>query len=88
MSKKAREEAAKTGELPHQWLLAVMRGKRKFTEKLRIGDAEKTIKRTPTLAERIDAAKAAAPFFQPKLANIEFKDTTVKTHEEALDELE
>lgn len=43
------------GELPHEWLLRVMRN-----EEI---DGEK-----PVLAQRIDAAKAAAPYFAPRLA--------------------
>lgn len=54
MTQKAREEAAKTGELPHEFLLRVSRGEK-------VGDYE------PTFAERIDAAKACAQFFAPKL---------------------
>ena len=55
MTQKAREEAAKTGELPHEFLWRVSRGEN-------IGDYE------ATLADRIDASKACAQFFSPKLA--------------------
>jgi len=55
MSKQAREEAAKTGELPHEYLLRISRG-------------EKIEGYTPTFTERMDAAKAAAPYFAPKLS--------------------
>lgn len=55
--------------LPHEWLLGVMHG----TEKVR--DFEKAadgnlieIERLPSFEERLDAAKAAAPFYAPKLA--------------------
>jgi len=64
MSRLAREEAAATGELPHFLLLRISRGER-------IGDYE------PTFADRVDAAKAAAPYFAPKLAA-----TEVTTREE------
>lgn len=57
MSQKAREEAAKTGELPHEFLLRVMRGGKISGHK-------------PSFAERLDAAKAAAPFYAPRLAAI------------------
>ena len=58
MSWRAREEAAATGELPHMLLLRISRGEK-------IGDYE------PTFADRVDAAKAAAPYFAPKLAATE-----------------
>jgi len=55
MSQRAREEAAATGELPHQVLLRVSRG-------------ESIDGHKPSFAERMDAAKAAAPYYAPKLA--------------------
>lgn len=55
MSKKAREEAAKTGELPHEYLLRISRG-------------EEIDGYKPTFTERMDAAKAAAPYFAPRLS--------------------
>lgn len=56
MSQKARDEAAKTGELPHEFLLRVSRG-------------ETVAGYTPTFNERVDAAKAAAPYYAPKLGS-------------------
>lgn len=38
--------------------------------------------------ERIDAAKAAAPYVHPKLSNVEFQGRMDVGHEDALDELE
>lgn len=69
ITQKAREEAMASGDLPHMWLLRVMRGE-EFEEKHISPKTGKvtTIKRYPTLIERIDAAKAAAPYFAPKLA--------------------
>jgi hypothetical protein len=58
MSRKAREEAAKTGELPHEFLLRIARG-------------ESIDGHAPAFNERMDAAKAAAPYFAPKLAATE-----------------
>lgn len=54
MSNRAREAAAKTGEMPHEFLLRVVRG-------------EDIDGHLPTFAERIDAAKAAAQYFAPRL---------------------
>lgn len=62
-SRKAIIEAAKTGELPHEFLLRVSRG----------GMVDG---REPTFEERLDAAKAAAPYYAPKLAQIEQKIET------------
>lgn len=46
--------AAATGELPHEFLLRVSRGEK-------VGDF------VPSMADRIDAAKAVAPYYAPKL---------------------
>ena len=55
LSQVAIEAATKTGELPHEFLLRVARGE--------AVDGE-----TPTFDKRVDAAKAAAPYFAPRLA--------------------
>lgn len=81
LSQKAREEAARTGILPHEWLLKVSRGEaisqmrlkityhlsgpKKGEEKDREWIEETVFADFPT---RIEAAKAAAPFYAPKLA--------------------
>lgn len=52
------DKAAESGMLPHEFLLAVVRGEA-------VGGV------TPTFDQRLDAAKAAAPFFAPKLAAID-----------------
>ena len=59
ISRKVREDAAKTGELPHELLLRISRG-------------ETIDGHAPAFSERMDAAKAAAPYFAPKLAATEF----------------
>ena len=56
MNTVAREAARRTGELPHQFLLRVARGE----------EIDGTV---PTLNLRVDAAKAAAPYFAPRLAS-------------------
>lgn len=58
VSRKTRDKAAASGMLPHEFLLTVVRGE--------VVDGY-----TPTFAERLEAAKAAAPFFAPKLSSIE-----------------
>ena len=58
VSREARQQAAETGILPHEFLLAVTRG-------------EEIDGYRPSFAERMDAAKAAAGYFAPKLAATE-----------------
>ena len=74
---KAREAAAETGLLPHEWLLKVSRGEgikhkrwvvkydKQGKEVSRDLIEEEVYADFPT---RIDAAKAAAPFYAPRLA--------------------
>lgn len=61
------------GELPHEFLARIARG-----DEITLGVVTKKGKETPitcypTLDQRIDAAKAAAPFFAPRLAQVEQK---------------
>lgn len=51
-------EAEASGMMPHEFLLAVTRG-------------QAFEGYTPTFAERLDAAKAAANYYAPKLSSIE-----------------
>lgn len=74
----ARLEAAQAGLLPHEWLLKVARGEPVPHTKWKITYHAKTgeeLKRELVHEEyyadfgvRIDAAKAAAPFYAPRLA--------------------
>lgn len=70
VSAEAREAAKATGELPHEFLLRVSRG-----ETIQIGTTKKGKPKfyTPSFAARFNAAVAAAPYFQPKLASVEQK---------------
>lgn len=61
-AKAAREWAYATGELPHMFLLRVARG-----EEVKNGGK-------PTFEEMVDAAKACAPFFAPKLQSVTVTD--------------
>ena len=65
----AREAAVATGELPHEFLLRVSRGG-PITDVVAREGIYEAVERTPTFAERVDAAKAAAPFYAPKLASV------------------
>lgn len=74
---KAREAAMETGLLPHEWLLLVSRGEGIKHKRWVIKYDAKGNEKSRDLVEeeiyadfstRIDAAKAAAPFYAPKLA--------------------
>ena len=73
---KAREEAMKTGLLPHEWLLKVARGEPilhkyyRTTVDRRGKEAKELVEEEvyADFATRVDAAKAAAPYFAPKLS--------------------
>lgn len=74
---KAREEAAASGLLPHEWLLMVARGepieqKRwdiKYDKKGNVVSKELVTDIVyPDLPMRQDSAKAAAPYYAPRLA--------------------
>jgi hypothetical protein len=73
----ARLKAAESGLLPHEWLLKVARGEPVAHKRWKISYDKKgeEIKRELLTEEyyadfpqRIDAAKAAAPYYMPKLA--------------------
>ena len=77
VTEKAREAAMETGLLPHEWLLKVSRGEpieqkrwkivydKQGNEKGRELITEEVYADFPT---RIDAAKAASPYYAPRLA--------------------
>jgi hypothetical protein len=75
MSREAREAAASSGQLPHEFLLQVSRGEA-------IGDYQ------PDFKDRMAAAIAAAPFFAPKMAATEHSGSiAMRSHEDALADL-
>lgn len=80
MTMLAQAEAKLAGILPHEWLLKVMRGDailQRYTVEVRdkrnkvIGHEVKEQEVYPDLQMRHDAAKAAAPYFAPKISSIE-----------------
>jgi hypothetical protein len=62
-AKAARDWAYQTGELPHMFLLRVARG-----EAVKPGNVK------PTFEEQVDAAKACAGYFAPKLQSVSIAD--------------
>lgn len=74
---KAREAAMETGLLPHEWLLKVSRGEGIKHKRWVVKYDAKGNEKSRELVEeeiyadfstRLDAAKAAAPFYAPRLA--------------------
>lgn len=62
--------ARKKGMLPHEWLLAVMRGEHVSHHAYNADTGEIVeIVVLPTFQDRIDAAKTVAPYFAPRLSN-------------------
>lgn len=57
-----RRRASLTGDLPHQFLLRIMRGEVIYVQGVGV---------KPDLAMRVDCAKAAAPYYAPKLAQVQ-----------------
>lgn len=62
------DAARATGMLPHEWLLAVMRGEQ-INHFAYDADSQEVIEVIvlPTFADRMEAAKSAAPYFANKL---------------------
>lgn len=71
-------EVVGADELPHEWLLRVARGEKQRVHRLVVRNDPNTgvelsrdwIEETwyPNMEQRLDAARAAAPYFAPKLA--------------------
>ena len=71
MSRAAREEAARSGRLPHEILLDIARGN---PQKLKVVMPDGRIEEQMvgiTLEQLQDAAKAAAPYYAPKISTVE-----------------
>lgn len=72
LSNAARAHAEATGELPHIFLLRITRGEVISTDVMDpVTGQLKKVYQVPDLPMRMDAAKAAAPYFAPKLSAVE-----------------
>jgi hypothetical protein len=72
MTKEARERALLTGELPHEFLLRVSRGEIIRTKIINEATGEEYERvEAYDFDKRIDAAKAAAPYYAPKISTVE-----------------
>lgn len=72
ITEEAREKAKATGQLPHEFLLSVARGEAIYREDIdsETGEIFK-VKEIYDFPVRIDAAKAAAPYYAPKISTVE-----------------
>lgn len=72
VTKESREKAKQTGMLPHEFLLAIAQGQ---AIEHKVIDPETgnilTTYITPDFDKRTDAAKAAAPYYAPKISTVE-----------------
>lgn len=71
MSKAAREEAARSGRLPHEILLDIARGN---PQTIRMPKPDGTTEDKlvgVSLEQMADSAKAAAPYYAPKISTVE-----------------
>ena len=96
VSRMARAAAAASGLLPHEWLLAVSRGEPIPHKRWEIKRDKNGKEISRTLVEeilyadfptRVDAAKAAAPFYAPKLATQTISVNDSATVAEALKQI-
>lgn len=75
MTRKAREEAQRTGLLPHEILLDIARGNPQIIQVPRDQPDGTTLIEESlvgvTMEERKDAAKAAAPYYAPRISAME-----------------
>lgn len=71
LAREAREIAARSGKLPHEILLDIARGN-VIEQKFYADDGQPITRRLiPDLEQIKDAAKAAAPYFAPKISTVE-----------------
>lgn len=77
ITKEAREKAMQTGMLPHEFLLAIVQGRR-ITRKVPHPDPEKAadgitaeVEEQYTFEHRVDAAKSVANYYAPKISTVE-----------------
>lgn len=76
LAKDAREKALATGLLPHEILLSMARGEIQTEQYMDKESGEVLTRMVPVdLEARRDAAKAAAPYFAPKMSTVEVLKT-------------
>jgi hypothetical protein len=72
MAREAREQAKLTGKLPHEIMLDIARGEPQYEKRVdpETGEVTQRLVNVP-LDMRLDAAKAAAPYYAPKISTVE-----------------
>lgn len=70
LAHEAREHAQATGELPHEFMLRMTRGER-ITRKTMVNGKEVEVEEVYDIDKRLDAAKASAPYYAPKISTVE-----------------
>lgn len=85
MAKEAREQARLTGMLPHEILLSMARGEPQERAVIDPATGKQTGRtwQVPDLEQSKDAAKAAAPYYAPKISTVE---VITNVSDEQLDE--
>lgn len=71
IAEEAREQAKATGLLPHEFLLSVARGEPVYKTIALPDGSTKRVQEDYGLPVRLDAAKAAAPYYAPKISTVE-----------------
>jgi len=72
LAKEARDKAAATGVLPHEFLLMIVRGEPIFRIEIEPTTGKKIhVQEQYDFEARRDAAKAAAPYYAPKISTVE-----------------
>lgn len=72
IAEEAREKAKSTGQLPHEFLLSIARGEAIFREEIDPASGRIVkVQEQYDFEARKDAAKAAAPYFAPKISTVE-----------------
>lgn len=71
LARESREAARATGELPHEFLLRVSRGEVITRQVLQPDGSIAHVQEEYDFEARKDAAKAAAPYFAPKISTVE-----------------
>lgn len=72
IAEEAREKAKSTGQLPHEFLLSIARGEAIFREEIDPASGRVVkVQEQYDFDARKDAAKAAAPYYAPKISTVE-----------------
>jgi hypothetical protein len=71
IAQEAREKAQATGQLPHEFLLSIARGEIIYRDIVLPNGQLDKIEEVYDFDARRDAAKAAAPYYAPKISTVE-----------------